>query len=506
MRVLLANPAYRVDLGRGWERYFFCAGSRCPWSLVKRADERPRYAMFPFFLAYCAAVLRQDGFAVTALDAVPLNLSTEDFEARVQAARPEVVVLEPATVSSAWVLDLAERIRRATGAWIVLAGAHASACRLELLRLHAAISHVVAGEYEFPCRDLLHSLREGRSPEGLPGVSGRRADGSIYDGGFAQPLRDLGRLPFPARDLFPSGDQADLGLYHDGFCQGRPAVQMHASRGCPFSCSFCVLPQVLYRGAGYRCFPASRVVDEMAHVVREHGAREIYFDDDTFTGSRAQVHAICDELHRRGVRIPWSAMGDAMTLDEATVERMARSGCVGLKLGLESVSPEVLRGIGKPLRTDRLERLCRQASRLGLKTHVSVSIGHLDDTEETIRRTFRFSCRLEVDSVQYSIATPYPGTRFYRDARQRGLLVEPDFAKYDPWHNAVVAPPHVDRRFLERFQAAAHRGWLLRRLCQPGWVLRQARLLRRVAHGQGAGGVRFRLRRGLTLLFSRRFR
>ena len=506
MRVLLANPAYRLDLGKGWERYFFCAGSRCPWSLVKRSLERPRYAMFPFFLAYCAAVLREDGFEVAALDGVPLNLSTGEFEARVRAARPDVVVLEPATVSSAWVAGLAARIKSATGARIVLAGAHASACRLELLRQQAAVDHVVAGEYEFPCRELLRRLREGRNPEGAAGVSGRRADGSLYDGGFAEPLTDLARLPFPARDLFPSGDEPDLGLYHDGFCQARPAVQMHSSRGCPFACTFCVLPQVLYRGAGYRCFPASRVVNEMETVVREHGAREIYFDDDTFTGSRAQVHAICDELDRRRVRVPWSAMGDAMTLDEATLERMAGSGCVGLKFGLESVAPEVLRGIGKPLRPETLDRLCRRAGRLGLKTHVSVSFGHLDDTEATIRRTLRFSCHLEVDSVQYSIATPYPGTRFYHEAEQRGLLVEPQFSQYDPWHNAVVAPPHVARRFLERFQAGAHRRWLVRKLCQPGWVLRQVRLLRRVARGQGMRGLRSRVQRGLTLLCSRHFR
>ena len=64
MRVLLANPAFTRDLGDGLERYMLGAGMRYPWSLLKRTGDRPRYAMFPLFMAYAAALLEQEGGAL----------------------------------------------------------------------------------------------------------------------------------------------------------------------------------------------------------------------------------------------------------------------------------------------------------------------------------------------------------------------------------------------------------------------------------------------------------
>lgn len=506
MRVLLANPAYRVALDAGWERYFFCAGSRCPWSLVKHESQPPRYAMFPFFLGHTAALLRDDGFDVQVLDGVPLNLSTAAFARKVETLAPEVIVFEPATVSIGWVLELAKALRQATGARLVFAGPHATVERQRLLQDHAHVDFVLAGEYEFACRDLLRRLRDGRSAADLEGIAGRTSAGLLFDGGVARPLASLDRLPFPARDLFPANEQPDLGLYHDGFCQARPAVQMHSSRGCPFCCSYCVLPQVMYRRGLYRTFSASRVVDEMESVVRRFGAREIYFDDDTFMGDREHVLAVCREIQARNFATPWSAMGDAMMGDEDTIRAMASSGCVGIKFGLESTSPAILRSVGKPLRPERLAQLCRLTSTLGLKTHVSVSFGHLADTMDTIRDTFAFSCRLDVDSVQYSIATPYPGTRFFQEAQQQGMLSNPDFAQFDPWHHAVLSSHQVPKEFLEAFQAAAHRRWLEAKLRQPRWLWRQTRLLRRVVCTQGWRGLRSRARRGADILFARTFR
>jgi radical SAM superfamily enzyme YgiQ (UPF0313 family) len=199
-------------------------------------------------------------------------------------------------------------------------------------------------------------------------------------------------------------------------------------------------------------------------------------------------------------------MGDAMVADDETVRAMARSGCVGIKFGLESACPTVLRSIGKPLRPERLERLCQLASALGMKTHVSVSFGHLEDTEETIRETLRFSCRMDVDSAQFSIATPYPGTLFYAEAQRQGMLVDPDYSTFDPWHNAVLVSSQVSKDFLEAFQAEAHRRWLLAKLRQPKWLLRQVRLLGRLARVQGFRGLCWRARRGRDLLFAKQFR
>ena len=82
LKILIANPGHRISVDDRLERYFFLAGGRAPWSIIKHKKKMPRYSTFPFFLAYTAALLERDGFEVQAVDAVPLNLTSEETERR----------------------------------------------------------------------------------------------------------------------------------------------------------------------------------------------------------------------------------------------------------------------------------------------------------------------------------------------------------------------------------------------------------------------------------------
>ena len=148
MRVLLANPSFTRDLGDGLERYMLGAGMRYPWSLLKRTDERPRYAMFPLFLAYAAAVLEQEGFAVRVIDGVPINLREEEFLARVQESSPDVIFFEPNAAVIDDTLRLIQNLRKTVPATVVLGGSHATSRAKELLEKYAFIEYVIIGEYE----------------------------------------------------------------------------------------------------------------------------------------------------------------------------------------------------------------------------------------------------------------------------------------------------------------------------------------------------------------------
>ena len=79
MKILLANPPCRIDLGNGKERFFIRAGSRWPFSIIKKKDQKTSYVPFPFYLAYSAALLEKSGHEVFAIDSVPLNLTKEEF-------------------------------------------------------------------------------------------------------------------------------------------------------------------------------------------------------------------------------------------------------------------------------------------------------------------------------------------------------------------------------------------------------------------------------------------
>ncbi|HKQ39678.1 MAG TPA: radical SAM protein, partial [Verrucomicrobiae bacterium] len=253
----------------------------------------------------------------------------------------------------------------------------------------------------------------------------------------------------------------------------------------------------------HRCFPASRVVDEMIDARDRFGAREVYFDDDDFTVRKDHVLAICDEIQRRGLRLPWSVMGDAMVTDDETLTRMAQAGCIGMKFGLESADPEVLKRINKPLKVERVQRVVNTAQRLGIKTHMTVTFGLSGDTQESIERTFNFACNLDVDSVQFSVATPYPGTRFYHELKDAGRLNFQTWEDFDGANNAIFESESLDPVFVERFEATAHGRWLRHKMRDARWMLRQARYLARLGKGQGAAGVYRRLSRASKLLIQR---
>ena len=143
MKVLIGNPVFRRPVGDDLERYMLGSGMRFPWSLLKHKDERPRYAMFPFFLSYTAALLEQDGVDVRVVDAVPLNLTDEEFITRVAECAPDLLVLEPNSAVIDDVLALVSRLARERQMQVVLTGTHASAFAGQLLDGHilAAASH-----------------------------------------------------------------------------------------------------------------------------------------------------------------------------------------------------------------------------------------------------------------------------------------------------------------------------------------------------------------------------
>ena len=500
MKVLIGNPAYRRNIGGGLERYMLGSGMRFPWSLLKHENERPRYAMFPFFLAYAAGLLEQDGFDVAVIDAVPLNLVEKEFEQYVTDVSPEVIVLEPNSAVINDVIRQVSKLHELTNAQIVMVGSHVTAQVQEVYSQCPELDYVVMGEYEMGLLNLLQGLRDGKPVEGLQGISYRDAEGCVHVDGVAPPINNLDELPPPARHLFPAYFDNNLALYFDGFCQNSPAFHMHASRGCPYRCNFCVWVQVLYKNGKQRLFSPARIVDEMTMLVEKFGAKEIYFDDDNFSANRKHVFALCDEIIRRNLNVQWSAMADAIALNEGMLEAMAEAGCIGIKFGLDSADSAVLDLVKKPLKVPRVSSLVTKAKRLGIKTHMTVVLGLSGETRATLDRTFKFACDLDIDSIQFSLATPCPGTTLYKQLEEDNKLNISRWDQLDGGNTSVVVYDDFSREYIEQYMASAHSRWLRARIKHPLWLLRQFRYLGRLAKGQGLVGLYRRVCRATRLL------
>jgi radical SAM superfamily enzyme YgiQ (UPF0313 family) len=275
---------------------------------------------------------------------------------------------------------------------------------------------------------------------------------------------------------------------------------MHTSRGCPFQCNFCVWVQVLYVNGKHRCFSAKRVVDEMQMLIDSYGAQEIYFDDDNFTANQKQVSALCTEIKNRKLNTAWSAMADAIALSADLLEEMASAGCIGIKFGLDSADINVLNSVQKPLKITRLESIINKAKKLGIKTHMTVVFGLTGETKYTLNKTFEFSCQLDIDSIQFSIATPCPGTTMYNDLVSDGRITAARWDEFDGANTTVVEYKGFSQEYLNDFMAQSHSRWVRIKLKNPAWLLRQFIYLGRIIRGQGIIGIVKRFRRAMRLI------
>ncbi len=403
---------------------------------------------------------------------------------RAKSVRPDLIFYEVSTPTSDYDLALAVKLKKIIpDAVIALGGTHATTFSHEILSHNNSVDFIVKGEYELSLLNLVKTIKDDRK-EFQAGVVYNR-NGEIIDTGSPTLIEPLDRLSFPARDIFPSNYSPNPNIYWDGFCQSYPTIQMQSSRGCPYRCYFCLWNQVIYNNGKYRMFTPTRVVDEMEENINKYGAKEIYFDDDDFTVNKVHVFAICNEIIRRRLKVTWSCMGNAANLDADTVKKMFDAGCVGIKFGVESGSPKILKDIGKPINLENVHNVVRLCAKYRIKSHATFTVGLLGETREDIEKTMKFAQDLKVNSLQVSIATPFPGTRFFKIAEKSGFLRSKDWRLYDGKISEVVIYPSLDWREVERTRRKGLRAWFLKILFSPSRIGRQFYILFRTIKGLG---------------------
>ncbi|MDB5095055.1 MAG: coproporphyrinogen oxidase [Candidatus Eremiobacteraeota bacterium] len=105
-----------------------------------------------------------------------------------------------------------------------------------------------------------------------------------------------------------------------------------------------------------------------------------------------------------------------------TLEVMKANGLRLLLVGYESGNQQILNNIKKGIRLDIAREFSRNAKELGITIHGTFILGLPGETPETIQETIRFACEIEPETIQVSLAAPYPGTELYRQAQEQGWL------------------------------------------------------------------------------------
>jgi len=374
----------------------FCrAGSRWPHSRKPSATGID-YHPFPFGLAYAASRLETDGHEARLVDCIALGTTREELLQIAADFGPDRAFMETSTPS--FHADVATM--RELGIPCVAGGPHATATWAE--HVEAGFAGVICGEYD-------QGISQAIGLEPMPWL----ALPDHRPAAHAPLTEDLDAIAHPAWGQLP------MEKYNDPICRGR-SVTVLSSRGCPHGCGFCTLAPFHGR-RDYRLRDPAAVCDEIGLLIEQYGPDEVYFDDDTITVNPKHVLGLCAEYSRRGFGLPFACMGHA-TAPRDVIEAMAAAGCRAYKFGVESADPEVLDQIPKALGLDDVVRTVRDCHDLGIQTHATYLLGLPGEDRDSALRTIDFALGLDTHTLQFAIATPYPGTALYERAKEAGWL------------------------------------------------------------------------------------
>jgi anaerobic magnesium-protoporphyrin IX monomethyl ester cyclase len=390
-------------------------------------DFGEEYSKYPWLgVAYLAAVLREQGYATRIIDAARYR-SYGDFVRDLRATAPDVLGVSALSVHYDKALHAARLARECLpNLVVVFGGAHATVLPEETVR-NPEVDYVVVGEGELRFLQLIMTLESQTDVGQVQGIAYKRGN-QVIRTAEADEIRDLDKLPFPARDLLPMQrylrQAPTLPLPY-------PATSIISSRGCRGNCNYCqpTLRKLFGKGIRYRS-PAN-VVDEMVLLQQEYKVRGIFFADDEPTWERDWMLALCDQIQRRGLKVKWICTSRVDTIDREMLLAMKAAGCIQLSFGVESGSQTILNYYRKGVKVARIHEAFNLCKEVGIIARMNVMIGAPVDTLATVSETVALIREIRPDFISVAPTTPTVGTDLFFDARQRNLLRKESLSGYD---------------------------------------------------------------------------
>lgn len=414
----------------------------------------------PLGIAYMAGVLQENNIDVEILDASAEDMDFKDVEKELLKRKPDLVALTALTPTIGRALETAQVVKETLpDSIVVMGGYHPTFNFIETLE-DENVDIVIRGEGEYIMLNLVQALENQSSLHDVKGIVFEDKNSKeIVVNPEAPLIQDLDELPFPALNLLPMKKYRLLDM-------DTHMTTMITTRGCPMQCSFC--SSAAMHGKKIRERSVENIVDEIEYLKKNYDIDTIAFMDDTFTLKKRKVMAICDEILKRNIEIMWGCTSRVDTLDEKLLKKMKEAGCITIFIGVESADQQQLDNMCKNTTIAKIENAFKIAHKLKIRTIASVALGMPGDTKEIMNKTVKFVHKLKPNYAIYSLATPYPGTRFYKEAFEKNLIKIKDWSKYT-LITPILETIDCSLNDMRKIQAKAFMKFYLR----PHYIIRQ---------------------------------
>jgi len=413
MTIVIANGPGRLDNGSD----VILFPSR--WdSAVPNAPFR----FYPYELAYLSTLLKRElpDANVKMLDGNIKRWTGRMYGDEISKLNPDVLICECSALTYG---TMTKVMRRANPGRAILCGPMATYAGAAL----DGWTDTVVGEYE---HKVLALLKNEPQPVGYV---------------------DLDWLPWPEDEDINRINYDEINHYRRG------TVQLYPTRGCPLSCTFCVVP-TYYGGHGkshrsHRCRNIDNVCDEIEYLANRYSDRfnGCYFNEEAHNANVEWLASFAEALIRRGLnKYQYDAMCGYWTFTEDLVKLLARAGYRQIRFGVESTSEQVGKSIKKLMHVDQLEQLMHWCKAVGIGCYGTFQIGAPGSSEATDRQTIadlnRWRGLNMMQKWQVSTSTPLPGTPFYAQAKANGWLITEDLSKFNGFNPVLSYPGYPAER------------------------------------------------------------
>jgi len=233
----------------------------------------------------------------------------------------------------------------------------------------------------------------------------------------------------------------DLPIPDYTLLEGHENLKIHpvmTTRGCPHDCTFCCVTPMF--GRKYRMHSIDRVVDEVERLKGKH----IFFCDDNFAVSSERAKKLLREMLRRDA-IPsrWNTQVRADSYeDEELLELMRRTNCGRVFVGFESINQQVLDEYHKGQNLEDIKNCISTYHDYGISVHGMFMFGAEHDTVDSFQQTIGFAEEHGLDTAQFLLLTPVPGTQLFEKMDEQGRIFTYDWSLYDG-HHVVFEPANM---------------------------------------------------------------
>lgn len=239
------------------------------------------------------------------------------------------------------------------------------------------------------------------------------------------PVSDLTKYPIP-----------DLSILTEKKLPPRQAP-ISTSRGCPYDCIFCTVSATFGRKCRFR--EVGHVIEEIEKRISE-GFKKLFFYDDNFAINKERTKELLRRMIRKNLKISWSAESRTdIAKDKELLELMSKANCSTMFIGFESVNPETLAAYNKKQSLDDIKNCIKLLHDHGIRVHGMFVLGSDADDNSTAKETVKFCHEMKIDSAQFALLHPLPGSKLYDILDSQGRIFTKKWSLYDGSH--VVFKP-----------------------------------------------------------------